>query len=78
LKDDVMTCYTRHLTDVIRELNLEDTRENRKFLDRKIRIFLKREKDGCSKVWKEVKEQIHDSAKRGLLIEELRKDLGTR
>ena len=68
-----MTCYTRHLINVIRELGLEDTGENRRTLDRKIRMVLKREKDGCSAVWKDVKEQLHEPAKRQSLIEELKK-----
>lgn len=68
-----MTCYTRHLTDILKELDLEDTKENRRTLDRKIRKVLRRDKDGCSAVWKDVKEQIHDTAKRDLLIGELKK-----
>ncbi|MCZ7356585.1 MAG: hypothetical protein O8C66_04970 [Candidatus Methanoperedens sp.] len=68
-----MTCYTRHLTNVLKELHMEDTKENRRILDNQIREVLCRENDGCPVVWKDVKVHIHDPMKRELLIEELRK-----
>ena len=68
-----MTCYTRHLDDILKELKMEDTRENRKQLDRKIRFALKQENDDCPVVWKHVKEHLHDPVKREWFIGELKK-----
>lgn len=61
-----MTCYTRHLKDVLKELSMEDTGDNRRILDKHIRIILSRENDGCPVVWRDVK--VHPT-KRELLIE---------
>lgn len=69
-----MTCYIRHLTDILKDIDREDTRENRKELDRRIRIFLNRENDDCPVVWNDIKSQIHDPVKRDLLIENLKKN----
>jgi hypothetical protein len=71
-----MTCYVRHLKDVLRELCMEDTRENRRILDKHIRKVLGRENDDCPEVWNDVKLRVHDPVKRELLIEELRKQNG--
>lgn len=68
-----MTCYMRHLADVLRELGMEDAQESRKILDRQIRRLLRREYDGCPVVWKAIKEQISDPARRTLLLEELKR-----
>lgn len=69
-----MSCYLRHMKDVLTEADLhpEDKKERKK-VDLSIRkvIGMKAE-DKCNLVWKEVKVWLHDENKKKLLIEKLK------
>lgn len=67
-----MTCYTRHLKDIMKELGMEDTKENRRILDKRLRAILGREDDHCPEVWRDVKERLHDPKLKERMVEELR------
>jgi hypothetical protein len=62
-----MSCYLRHLDDVIAGAGIELTKENRKAVDRAIRRIVGKADCGCPEVWKEVKEWIAEG-RRGELI----------
>jgi hypothetical protein len=53
--EGAMSCYTRHLGEVMELMGLEDTRENKKLLDEKIRRVLGTDAP-CPDIWKQVKE----------------------
>ncbi len=51
-----MSCYLRHLDDVVIAAGVKLTPENRKEVDRTIKELLG--KDYCPDVWKEVKKRL--------------------
>ncbi|HOK53605.1 MAG TPA: hypothetical protein PLU88_03020 [Armatimonadota bacterium] len=52
-----MSCYVRHLQDILEVAGLENNKENRKRLDMVIRQILNLDGLNCPDVWKEVKER---------------------
>ena len=56
-----MCCYTRHLTEEMRAAGLTDDRAGRREADRRIRIALGAEDDGCPDVWRRLKELGRDA-----------------
>lgn len=58
-----MSCYTRHLSDILKSVGIKNTKENRKVLDKKIREIMGKEKADCPDVWREVKVWIHNPKK---------------
>jgi hypothetical protein len=50
-----VSCYTRHLGDLLAACGYDDTKEHRKLLDKAIRSVLQAENLGCPEVWKLVK-----------------------
>ena len=50
-----MTCYIKHLSEIMRRAGAENTFENKKLLDDIIRKVLGMEKADCPDVWKKVK-----------------------
>jgi len=67
-----MSCYTRHLTDVFETLGVENSKDNRKTMDKAMRKILKRDKP-CSEVWKQLKNILADEEKKNNLIGKLKK-----
>jgi len=68
-----MSCYIRHLGDILDELGLTNNKETRKMLDKEIREILKKEEARCPEVWRDVKERIHDLEQKKKLVSELKK-----
>ncbi len=59
----IMSCYTRHLDELIDRLGLENTKENRKLLDLKIREAFSIPDLDCPAVWKDfVKPRLSSEA----------------
>lgn len=53
-----MSCYVKHLGDVMEHLGLENTKENRKLLDIKIKTYIGDPEMSCPEIWTIVKEKI--------------------
>ena len=71
-----MSCYFRHMKDVLEEAGVEVTKENKKETDRIIHEMVDVEYKNCSPTWKEVKEHIKvDEDARNLFIERLKEAL---
>ena len=72
-----MSCYFRHMKDVLEEAGIEVTKENKKDVDRIIHGLVDVEYKNCSPAWKAVKEQIRsDDKARERFIQRLKKVLG--
>ena len=56
-----MCCYTRHLREEMRAAGLPDDRAGRREVDRRIRIALGAEDDGCPDAWRRLKELGRDA-----------------
>ena len=61
------------MKEIMKELGMEDTKENRKALDKRIRASYKLEDMKCQEVWREIKPMIKDSTKKEELIDTLKK-----
>ena len=74
-----MSCYFRHMKDVLEEAGIEVTKENKKEIDQIIHELVNVPYKQCSPAWKEVKKQIKiDDKDKGVFIDKLRKRLGSR
>ena len=72
-----MSCYTRHLNELFKEMGTEDTKANRKAMDGHIREALGMIGEGCPTVWKEVKARLDDDERREDLVSQLRELMGS-
>jgi hypothetical protein len=50
-----MTCYVKHLGEIMRRAGAENTYENKQMLDSIVRQVLVMERNDCPDVWKRVK-----------------------
>jgi hypothetical protein len=53
-----MSCYIRHLKDVLSEAGIEVTADNKKQIDRAIHDIVDINYKDCSATWKEVKKKL--------------------
>ncbi len=68
-----MSCYFRHMKDVLEEAGVVVTKENKKEIDSIIHGIVEVEYKNCSPAWKAVKEKIKtDEETRNRFIERLR------
>ena len=71
-----MSCYFRHMKDVLEEAGIEVTRENKKDIDGIIHGLVEVEYKNCPPTWKAVKERIKgDDRARSQFIQNLKKEL---
>ena len=71
-----MSCYFRHMKDVLEEAGIEVTKENKKDIDRIIHGLVDVEYKSCPPTWKAVKEHIkRDDRARSRFIQNLKKKL---
>ncbi len=71
-----MSCYFRHMKDVLEEAGIEVTKENKKDVDRIIHSLVNVAYKDCSPTWKEVKAHIKaDESARRRFIENLKKEI---
>ncbi len=68
-----MSCYFRHMPDVLREAGIEVTPENKKEVDRLIHTLVGADYKNCPAAWKAVKEKKADEALRAELVKELKR-----
>lgn len=53
-----MSCYLRHIEDLLKEAGIKLTKENREDIDKKIHQIVNVKYKNCPKTWKAVKEII--------------------
>ena len=71
-----MSCYFRHMKDVLAEAGVEVTQENKKEIDRIIHEMVDVDYKNCSPTWKGVKDHIkQDDTARNRFIETLKTKL---
>lgn len=58
-----MSCYFRHMKDVLAEAGIEVTPKNKKEIDRIIHELVNVDYKNCSPTWKGVKEHIKQDPK---------------
>ena len=71
-----MSCYLRHMSDIIAEAGIENTKENRKKIDcyLKEKYNLPQHVSSCPDVWKfYIKPLINDEKSKTELITEIRR-----
>lgn len=69
-----MSCYLRHLKDVLAEAGIEVTSANRKQIDQAVHRAVGMAYKHCPTAWKEVKARLGDAAARQAFIEALKAD----
>jgi hypothetical protein len=70
-----MSCYFRHLKDVLAEAGIDVTPDNKKDVDRALHEIVGAEYKDCPNAWKNVKRQMINEADRAALVKKLRKAL---
>ena len=71
-----MSCYFRHMKEILEEAGVEVTKENKKDIDRVIHGLVDVEYKNCSPTWKAVKEQIKiDDKTKNRFIKRLKQEL---
>ena len=69
-----MSCYFRHMKDVLEAAGVEITKENKKQMDKIIHELVDVEYKECSSAWKAVKEHIKEAkTKRSQFIQDIKK-----
>jgi molecular chaperone GrpE (heat shock protein) len=54
-----MSCYLRHMKDILEEAGIEVTGDNKKEIDRTIHTLVEVEYKNCAPAWKAVKGHIN-------------------
>ena len=68
-----MSCYFRHMKDVMDEVGVEITPDNKKDIDRILHGIVDVEYKNCSPAWKKIKEMVKgDPAERERFVEKLK------
>ena len=66
-----MSCYLRHLKDLLDEAGIEVKAGNRKQVDETIHQIVGVAYKNCPTAWKQVKKQLQDENERRVFIERL-------
>ncbi len=67
-----MSCYLRHLSEVMKEAGIEVTRENKKDIDRALHSLAGVEYKNCSSTWKELKRMLQSKEGRQAVVQKLK------
>jgi hypothetical protein len=71
-----MSCYFRHMKDVLEGAGIEVTKDNKKVIDKAIHGLVDVEYKNCSPTWKAVKERLNSDQKtREAFIKKLKSKL---
>ncbi|MBN1903664.1 MAG: hypothetical protein JW927_01060 [Deltaproteobacteria bacterium] len=54
-----MSCYLRHMKDILEEAGIDVTKDNKKEIDQAIHGLVEVEYKNCPAAWKEVKKHIN-------------------
>lgn len=73
-----MSCYFRHMQEILEQAGIEVTAENKKDIDRAIHTIVDTEYKNCPEAWKKVKEIIRggDEAKKREFINKIKSEAG--
>ena len=72
-----MSCYFRHLRDILAEAGIEVTPANKKQVDQALHRIVGVSYKDCPAAWKALKQQmLADEQKRRELVDRLRESLG--
>jgi hypothetical protein len=72
-----MSCYLRHIQDILDEAGIAVTPANRRLVDEAVHKATGVVYKNCPSTWKKIKEEIiNDPEKRQAFIQQLRKELG--
>ena len=73
-----MSCYFRHMKDVLADAGIEVTKENKKKVDQAIHELVAVEYKNCSPAWKAVKTHIkNDETARTQFIQKLKQAISS-
>ena len=67
-----MSCYLRHMKDVLDEAGIVVTPSNRKQIDQAVHQAVGVVYKDCPATWRQVKAGLNDEGKRQALVEQLR------
>ena len=67
-----MACYIRHLSAILQEAGMADTKQNRREAHRIIQEVVGWAGEGCPRIWREVKVWLAQEGQRAKLISALR------
>jgi hypothetical protein len=70
-----MSCYFRHLKDVLAEVGVEVTPANKKDVDRALHEIVGVAYKDCPGAWKNLKRSMANEADRAAVVKKLRKAL---
>ena len=71
-----MSCYFRHMKDILSDAGIEVTPQNKKAVDQALHKIVDVEYKNCSPTWKKIKEHIKgDARERDLFIRRLKERL---
>lgn len=59
-----MTCYFRHIQDLLKKSGMEVTKDNKREIDRAIHGIVGVEYKNCPAAWREVKKRIAENEER--------------
>jgi len=72
-----MSCYFRHMKDVLSEAGVEVTAANKKQVDQALHQIVGVTYKNCPAAWKALKQQVlADEVKKQKLVEKLRESVG--
>lgn len=70
-----MSCYFRHMKDILEDAGIQITKDNKKEIDRIIHALADIEYKNCSSAWKAIKDQIRsDGSARDRFVQRLKQD----
>jgi len=67
-----MSCYLRHIKDLLKEAGVESTPANKRQIDQAVHKIIGVEYKNCPVAWKTLKQQISDEQSRRDFIEKLK------
>jgi len=70
-----MSCYFRHLKDLLAEAGVEVTPANKKQVDQALHEMVGVSHKDCPNAWKSLKRQMANEAGRAVIVKKLRKAL---
>jgi len=68
-----MTCFLRHIDDLLKSCGIQRTKENSKEIQEEIRRIIGVKSRHCSVIWKKLKVWLVDEEKKKILENQLRK-----
>ena len=67
-----MSCYLRHMSEVLKEADIQVTKENRKDIDKALHSLVGVEYKNCSSTWKELKKVLQSEEGRKAIVQKLK------